>query len=172
MSPRQQRRSNHSKYVDPITQRVVEAWMQREPSREPVFSRPPRELARCRVALLSTAGLALNDDRGFDQAGEERDPWWGDPSHRVIPQGTTTGDVRSHHLHIGREPLDQDLNCVLPLDRLEEMASADVVGQVADSHYSIMGYLLDTTALQQQTVPLIVDRLRREEVDVVLLVPV
>ena len=53
-----------------------------------------------------------------------------------------------------------------------EAASAGVVGHVANSHYSIMGYLLDTTELQQQTVPLIVDRLRREEVDVVLLVPV
>jgi hypothetical protein len=34
--------------------------------------KPQRE---CTVALLSTAGIARNDDRPFDQEGERRDPW-------------------------------------------------------------------------------------------------
>ena len=124
------------------------------------------------MALLSTAGVALLQDTPFDQEGERRDPWWGDPSHRVIPRGTKTGDVRSYHLHIDTRPLEQDLDCVLPLSRLEELAAAGAVGDVAPSHYAMMGYLLDTSEMEQRTAPRIADRLRDERVDLLLLVPV
>ena len=80
--------------------RIVSAWIEREPPREIPWTPLAKPLRECRVALVSTAGLALHGDTPFDQEGERRNPWWGDPSYRVLPRDTRTGDVRSYHLHI------------------------------------------------------------------------
>jgi hypothetical protein len=45
-----------------------------------------KPLADSTVALLSSVGLALKTDRPFDQEGERRNPWWGDPSYRILPR--------------------------------------------------------------------------------------
>ncbi len=159
-------------FSDALTRQIIRSWRSREPHRDPVFTRLGKPLRECKVALLSTAGLARTDDRPFDQEGERKDPWWGDPSYRVIPRGTRTEEVSSYHLHINTGPLGQDLNCVLPLDRLEELCRDGEVGAVAESHYSMMGYLLDTTSFERDTVPEIAERMRAEAVDAALLVPV
>jgi hypothetical protein len=44
--------------------------------------------------LLSSAGIALKDDQPFDQEGERQNPWWGDPTYRVLPKTATEKDVR------------------------------------------------------------------------------
>lgn len=46
------------------------------------------------------------------------------------------------------------------------------IGRSAPSHYAMMGYLLDTRALLEETAPAIVEALKGEGIDVVLLVPV
>lgn len=160
------------KFLDPITRRVIKAWVRRGSFDGIPWTPLARPLRESRVALLSSAAVALADDRPFDQEGERRNPWWGDPTHRVIPAGTTAADVRLYHMHIDTRPAQRDLNCVLPLDRLAEFAAEGVIGEVAPSHYSMMGYILDETELLATTAPAIVERLRDEAVDVVVLVPV
>ena len=89
----------------------------------------------------------------------------------MIPRGTATTDVRCYHLHIDPRPGEQDVNCLLPLERLEELVELRKVGRAAPSHYSIMGYILDPRELLQKSVPAIIEHLRAEAVDVVVLVP-
>src|ERR1043166_9690686 len=48
----------------------------------------------------------------FDQEGEKRDPWWGDPSFRAIPLGTTEKDVRLYHMHIDPRFGESDFDLV------------------------------------------------------------
>ncbi len=55
--------------------------------------------------------------------------------------------------------------------RLSELAHEGVVGRPAPRHYSIMGYILDATVLVTETMPAIVERLRSDAVDAVVLVP-
>jgi D-proline reductase (dithiol) PrdB len=162
------------RYLDFISRKIMKAWAERglrsKPSDIPWTSlRKP--LSRSRVALLSTAAVALCGDRPFDIEGERRNPWWGDPSHRLIPRGTKTGQVRLYHLHIDCAFGQQDLNVVLPLDRLEELAAAGFIGESAPTHYSMMGYILQEADLLAKTVPAIVARLKTEAVDVLALVP-
>ena len=109
------------------------------------FTPLAKPLSECRVALVSTAGVARNDDRPFDQEGERRNPWWGDPSYRAIPLGTTEKDVRLYHLHIDPRFGESDLDVVLPMRRLTELSRAGLVGSPALTHYSVMGYILDET---------------------------
>ena len=161
------------RFVDGASRRVMRAWARREPDPNPIPWTPlAKPLSEARVALISTAAVACLADRPFDQEGERRNPWWGDPSHRVIPRTTSTGGARVYHLHIDPRPAERDLDCVLPLRRLDELVQERVVGSSADDHYSIMGYLLDTAELTGATAPAIAAALSAQEVDLALLVPV
>ena len=76
-----------------------------------------------------------------------------------------------YHLHINPEFARRDLSCLLPIPRLLELQSLGEVGQVAPSHYSIMGYLPRPDEMLQQSVPAILQRLKDERVDVLVLIP-
>lgn len=160
------------KYVDFATRQVMKAWAARQEPGVIPFTPLARPLRECTVALLSTAGIARNDDRPFDQEGERRDPWWGDPSFRRIPFGTTEKDIRIYHLHIDPKFGEADLDVVLPMRRLAELVDEGVVGRPARMHYSTMGYILDPTELVETTAPAIAAGLSDEGVDAVMLVPV
>jgi Glycine/sarcosine/betaine reductase selenoprotein B (GRDB) len=95
-----------------------------------------KPLGDCRVALVSSAGIARHDQPPFDQELERRDPWWSDQSWRPIPTGTSEADVAIYHLHIDPRFGHHDLDCVLPLRRLRELAADGLVGEVTATHYS------------------------------------
>jgi D-proline reductase (dithiol) PrdB len=158
-------------FIGGITKRLVKTWIKMEPVREIPWMGLPKPLSACTVALLSTGGIALKTDRPFDQEGERQNPWWGDPSYRVIPHTATGEDIRVYHQHIDPSFAEQDLNCLLPLERLAELAEAGEIGHVAPSHYSSMGYLLQPDEFLTETVPAVVDRLKSEAVDLVVLIP-
>jgi hypothetical protein len=151
---------------------IVTAWTAREPSREIPWTPLGKPLSACRVSLVSTAALAVDGDEPFDQEGERRNPWWGDPSFRVLPRETRTGDAISWHMHIDTSVPERDLDSVMPLARLAELEAEGFVGSSAPSHYSFMGYILREKELLEQTTPAIIQRMKAEDVDVVLLVPV
>lgn len=160
------------KFADLPTRKLMEAFIAREPRPSEIPWTPLRKpLRECRVALISTAGIARDDDVPFDQQGERDDPFWGDPSFRVLPRGTTENDVRLYHLHIATRFGEQDLDCVLPLRRLEELQKAGVIGEVAPRHFSLMGYILDPTELVGTTAPRLAQLLKADGVDAVVLVP-
>lgn len=116
--------------------------------------------------------MALKSDQPFDQAGERSNPWWGDPSYRIIPVNTTERDINIYHLHINPTYALQDINCMLPLGRLKELEESGEIAHASPRHYSIMGYLLRPEQMLQETIPAIVDCLRQDQVDIVLMVPV
>jgi D-proline reductase (dithiol) PrdB len=159
------------RFLDFATRQVMKAWAARQEQGVIPFTPLTRPLGECTIALVSTAGIARNDDQPFDQGRERRDPWWGDPSFRVIPLGTTEQDVRLYHMHIDPRFGQADLDVVLPMRRLTELAGEGVVGDPAPKHYSLMGYILDPTVLVEETAPAIADRMRADSVDAVALVP-
>lgn len=159
------------RFVDFATRQIMKAWAARQASGVIPFTPLAKPLRECTVALVSTAGVARNDDRPFDQDGERRNPWWGDPSFRAIPLGTTEKDVRLYHLHIDTRFGETDLDVVLPMRRLAELAGECVVGRPAPTHYSVMGYILDPKELVEKTAPAIAGRMRTEQVDAAALVP-
>lgn len=160
------------RFLDFASQQVMKAWAAREAFDAIPFTPLAKPLRECTVALVSTAGIARNDDRPFDQDGERRNPWWGDPSYRTIPLGTTERDVRLYHMHIDPKFGEADLDVVLPLRRLAELADQGVVGRPAPTHYSMMGYVLEPKELIETTAPAIAERMRAERVNAAALVPV
>ena len=121
-------------------------------------------LAECRLAVVTTAGLHLRNDKPF--AG-------GDPSYRVIPSTSRQDEIIQSHASIGfdRVPAQRDLNVVLPLDRLRELVARRELGLLGPNCYSFMGAQRDWTRIETETAPEVARRLRDEGVDVVLLTP-
>lgn len=161
------------RYLDFASRQIIKAWVEREGRGHRAVPWAPmaRPLAQATVALVSTAGVARLDDAPFDEEGERRDPWWGDPTFRLIPLQTTEREVGLHHLHIDRRFGAADLDVVLPMRRLRELASQGVVGRAADVHYSLMGYQLRTEVLERETAPAIAREMRARGVDAAALVP-
>lgn len=164
------RKVDSFRFVRLVVKKCMQAWYPKEPVTEIPWTLLKKPLLESRVALISSAGLVPKGDTPFDQEGERERPWWGDPSFRRIPRDVE--EVRSDHLHINTTHLEADLDCVFPLRRLLELQSEGKVGEVAPTHYSFMGYILDATELLQTSVPAMIESLREEAVDAVVLVPV
>ena len=134
------------------------------------FEKP---LSEARVALLSTAGLSMKGDEPFDMDFERKHPTRGDSGYRRLRAEARSGDIEANHLHIDTGFIERDLNVALPLDRLREMVAEGLVGSLAETHYSIMGYQgADSSRLENESAPAIAEIMKSEEVDLALLAPV
>ena len=119
-----------------------------------------------RVALISTAGLHRRGDRPFSGGA-------GATEYRVIPADTSAADLVMSHISVNfdRSGFRQDLNVVLPLDRVKELAEAGVIGSVAEFHYSFMGAPWPSTKFEPKAREL-ARLLKRDRVDAAVLIPV
>lgn len=128
-----------------------------------------KPLTQARVALITSAGFFLPGQPPFAHSIR-----YDDCSYREIPLGTPTsslqiGQTSDAFDHSG---IEADRNLALPLDRLQELSECALIGAAAPRHFSIMGSLLATADLVNQTGPEIAAKLHADAVDVVLLVPV
>jgi D-proline reductase (dithiol) PrdB len=134
-----------------------------EINREAPWTAPPVALAAMRLALVTTAGLHLREDRPFAR---------NDPSFRVIPSATSASEILQSHSSLGfdRRSMMQDLNVVFPIDRLREMVEQGTVGSLGRNHYSFMGALTDVDPIREPA-SAVATRLVDERVQAVLLTP-
>jgi len=123
----------------------------------------PPALAKCRVAIVTTAGLHRKGDRPFGQQATD---------YRIIRGDAPASDlVMSHQsVNFDRTGFQEDHNVVFPIDRLNELEAERVIGSVAEFHYSFMGATqirqLEGKARELAAV------LKQDRVDAVLLTPV
>jgi D-proline reductase (dithiol) PrdB len=127
----------------------------------PWVAGPP--LSARRVAIITTAGLQLRGDIPFKA---------GSADYRVIPADAPAADIVMSHVSVNydRTGFQEDVNVVLPLERLRELERDGVIGSVADFHYSFMGAAA-ISALEAKATEL-AGLLKKDRVDAVLLSPV
>jgi D-proline reductase (dithiol) PrdB len=162
------------RFAGSFLSKVLSARIPEQPSYDEIPWAPvSKPLSESRVALLSTAGLSMKGDQPFDMEGERQRPTWGDPSWRRLRADATGDSIEANHLHVDTGYILRDINVALPLDRLRELVDEGVVGDLAPTHYSIMGYQgNDSSELENQSAPAIAEAIRSEEVDLALLAPV
>ncbi|MDQ3107375.1 MAG: glycine/sarcosine/betaine reductase selenoprotein B family protein, partial [Actinomycetota bacterium] len=140
---------------------------------EPVWAPFEKRLSGAKMALLSSAGLFVQGEQeSFDLQRERGEPGWGDPSWRAIPASTAQGELGMAHLHVNDTDTTADHEVSLPLRALDALVDDGIVGASAATHYSVMGY--QATGLndwRRTTGPEIAARLRREDVDALVLAP-
>lgn len=130
-----------------------------------------KPLAETTFALMTSAGINMNDDPPFDMEREKREPMWGDPSYRKIPITATPADIDVNHLHVNTGYIKKDINVALPINRFQELAADGIIGALAPTAYSYYGYQMDPTVLISETMPQVAADMRAEGVEAVLLTP-
>jgi D-proline reductase (dithiol) PrdB len=117
------------------------------------------------LALLSSGGIFRDDQAPFD-------PWAvNDLSFRKIPVDTPFERLKLHHNYFDNRDARDDLNCVFPTQRLKDLEEEGYIGRLASVAIALgMGRLYKRTALQKGTVPKIVEVLKEQGADAVLLV--
>jgi D-proline reductase (dithiol) PrdB len=139
----------------------------------PVWAPMGVRLGEATVALLSSAGVYVAGSQApFDLDRERAEPGWGDPTWRAIPRATAQGELGMAHLHVNDADTLADHEVSLPLRTLDGLVSEGVVGASAPTHYGVMGYQqAGLSAWRSKTASEIVERLRDEHVDCLLLAP-
>ena len=89
-------------------------------------------LSKRKISIITTAGLHKRDDEIFTPGVGE---------YRIIPDDMNINDLIMSHVstNFDRTGFYQDLNVMLPVDRLNELQVAGKIGEVAKYHYSFMG---------------------------------
>ncbi len=130
----------------------------------PAFTPLGKPLSEARVAIVTSAALHKASDEAFSQ---------GDTSYRSIDRADRDLVLGHWSPNFDRSGYQLDLNVVYPIDRLEELAAAGVIGSVSPQHYAFAGNQPDTVSeLRLDTGPACAADMIADDVDVVLLTPV
>lgn len=124
------------------------------------FTTPMKPVASSRIALISTAGVHLDDQEPFDRATPT-----GDCSYRRIAADVDLARLRIWWDTDQHQPGSQDLNAAFPLALLREKYD------VAATHYSFSGAIPDPRPLLDRTAPAVASELQADAVDAVLIAP-
>ena len=127
-----------------------------------------RPVAESVIALVTTAGVHLKSQEPFDM--EDPD---GDPSFRAIPSDARKEDLTITHRYYDHSAADGDINVVLPVDRLRELAAEGRIGGIAPLVYGFMGHIhgRHLSRLIAEFAPEVARRLKGDGADAVVLTP-
>ena len=123
-------------------------------------------LSRSKVAVVTTGGFYVEGQEPYETDGPEG---LGDWSFRAIPRDVPRDQLRVAHKHYDLSGPRADPNCVFPLDRFEELERDGVIGQLAETNYSFMGYIQKPDLLLTETAPEVARLLKEDGVQAVVL---
>lgn len=107
----------------------------------PVWAPLAVPVEQASIALMTSAGLFIKDEQpSFDTEREIANPLWGDPTYRVIARDVRQEQIGAAHLHLNTRDFFVDFNVALALRAFGELEAEGRIGQLADEHYSFMGY--------------------------------
>ncbi|MFQ5478641.1 MAG: glycine/sarcosine/betaine reductase selenoprotein B family protein [Candidatus Binatia bacterium] len=129
----------------------------------------PRPVSDTRVAVISTAGYSIEGEQApFDLLIPFHG---GEPEIRPIPYAVDRSRLRIDHPGYDHRFADRDINVNLPLDRMRELENGGRLGSLADPVQVLMGLIPDVAALLTSTVPQLVESLKNDGAEAVVLVP-
>lgn len=124
-----------------------------------------KPLEKCRVAVLSTGGIYIKDKQ--PPFNPERD----DLTFREIPKDVDIKTLAISHNNYDHRDADKDVNCVFPIEGLCYFEIQGYIGEFASIAYTMMGRIFRRTALEQELIPQILQKLVDAMVHVLLLIP-
>jgi D-proline reductase (dithiol) PrdB len=148
--------------VSEAERRILMSFKCSEFETHPWVTGPP--LNKRRVAIITTAGLHGREDRPFQMGPTD--------FYRKIPGNVQANDLVMSHLaaSFDRTGFQRDWNVVFPLDRLRELLAENIVGSLAEHHYSFNS--AHEPAEFKEAAYEVAGLLRKDRVDAALLLPV
>jgi D-proline reductase (dithiol) PrdB len=128
---------------------------------------PGVDLATSRLILITTSGAYLP---GAHEPFDASHPL-GDYSIRQIPSTSRLEALAYAHEHYDLEAVSKDPQVLVPLVHLRDLVAEGVIGEMAPSVISFMGYQPDVSRVVDEMIPPILEVAQSEEVQAALLVP-
>ena len=136
------------------------------------------DLAEARVALIATAGVYAEDQKAFSITPGEVEPEYllqrfremGDPSFRVLSNTVDPSSLRIAYPYLDTAGIEEDINTVFPITRIQELEEESYIGSIAQAHLSFMGYLPNPRELTSE-IASAVELLLEDNVNLALLTP-
>ena len=151
-----------------LAQRFVDGYQPQETEGAIPWVKPAKPLRQSKLALVTTAGIHHQDQPPFDMSDSD-----GDPTYRLLNGDSLFDNFQVTHDYYDHTDARKDPNIILPLDRLRELVKEKVIGSLAQTHYSFMGHIdgRHIATLVEKTAREIANKLKADQVDLVLLTP-
>lgn len=130
------------------------------------FSPARRALPMLNLAVISSAGAYIDGTDPFDTTNHE-----GDFTFREIPSEIEAEDLKFAARGYDPTAVKADANAQLPIGRLFEFESNGIIGQVNQVFWSLCGFMPQAGRLVDETIPRLIERVQRYEVQAALLIP-
>ena len=127
----------------------------------PVWAPLDKPLNKCRVAFATAGGIHLKSQPPFNAAG--------DFSIREIPSNTASDALMVTHGGYDNSDVNKDVNSMLPIDRLRELAADGYIGGLASVLVGFMGGGGNVDKFLNETAPSIAAIFKKDDVDIALL---
>ncbi|PJF39408.1 MAG: hypothetical protein D6737_04665 [Chloroflexi bacterium] len=125
------------------------------------------KLSESKIVLIPTAGSYLPD---VHEPFDDQDPL-GDYSIRLYPTSTPLDALAYSHPKYNHEAVEKDPQVLIPLRHLEDMVNEGIIGGLAEHVVSVMGYQPDVSRTLDETIPAVIEAVKKEDVQGALLVP-
>jgi len=130
----------------------------------PAWAAMKKPLSECRLGVILSAGVYVTGQVAFYYKD--------DTSLRRIPKTVDARDLRFAHVtEYMLGDARTDANCLAPVDALRRLEAEGFVGELAGTFYSCMGGIYSQRKARETVIPALLDAMRAERVDAVLLVP-
>jgi D-proline reductase (dithiol) PrdB len=116
--------------------------------------------------MLTSGGISRRVSAPFDPNARN--------DHRldVIDRDTPSDDFQIHDSYYDHTDADRDLNCIFPIDRLNEMAARGEIAGVAPRLWSgFMGRIYNRSKVRDESGPAFVESLKADGVDLLVAIP-
>ena len=127
-----------------------------------VWTPVTKELKDMTVALATAAGV-------HHKVHHERFNLAGDFTWRKIDNTWPSSELMVSHGGYDNSDVNKDINCMFPIDRLNELAAEGFIGAVAPFHAGFMGGGGNQEKFKNETGPAVAAMLKEEGVDAVIL---
>ncbi len=125
-----------------------------------------RALPMLNLALISSAGAYIDGSEPFDTRAAG-----GDTSFREIPVEVGAEDLKWAARGYDPRAVAEDTNAQAPVARLLEFEGNGIIGQLNPVWWSLCGFIPSAGRFAETTLPQLVERVVRYEVQAALLVP-
>jgi hypothetical protein len=137
------------------------------PDNKSPVSGPGVDLSQSRLALITSSGAY----RKGHQAPFDAETPLGDYTIRAYPLSTPFAELDCAHTHYDQAAVRRDPQVLLPVGHLQALVQEAIIGELAPSVVSFMGYQPDVARVVDETAPAVLEVMRAERVGAALLVP-
>jgi len=161
---------DYIRYVPALTEKYVSlGFPQYDWSKHDTCAFVPvtKPLAESRISLIASSGIFRDDQEPFEPDGWPVD----EVGIRLIPKDTDGKRLKLYYNYYDHRDAVKDINCVYPVDRLQELEKEGVIGELAPSLISLgMGRTYRRSLIFKTLAPKIMEVLHEQGVDGVLVV--